>query len=239
MSVRLNIVMSQSTGNAPQASEVEGELVARLIGAPGFDLTLVGALERWQTSSTDQLALEGLSGDFALLTWQPLETAFQELADHGIVCQRAPHTLDAQCAPPSGGRRVYGVELERWSPDQIFAGLQRLLQARRTPTVSIGIGGLQGPTPIQPNSTQANSTQSQPRAVSPAASPHSGSTPSATVRDQPGPLTDLVNSESSPRSPARPSKRRDDRGELGERRQSPASEDALNSLVDDLNALDI
>ncbi|WP_164102661.1 hypothetical protein [Candidatus Laterigemmans baculatus] len=140
MSIRLNVVVSQSAGGTPQRRELESDLVARLIGAPGMDLSLIGPLESLAENSTDRLLLERLGGDLALLSWETPAVAAERLAACHIPGRRAPHPLDAEAAAigsASGERRIFHHPLADHSAATLQAALERLLASRRVVTFQL------------------------------------------------------------------------------------------------------
>ena len=153
MSVRLNVVLSQSAAGSPRQREFESEVVARLISAAGIDLSLIGPLESLDASATDRLMLDGLRSDLALLSWFAPEDAASGLTRAGIEGRRAPHRLDpargdggtrpslANAAP----RRIYYFDLRRHaSTDALQSALEELLASRRVVTFQLGAGGSTG-----------------------------------------------------------------------------------------------
>lgn len=198
MSIRLSIVLSQSAGGTAMQQDMEGDLVARLIGMPGMDLCLVGPLERSTQDSTDRLVLEGLQGDFALLTWHAAEAVSELMRQAGQVGERVPHALDPHAvdslaakgeeksrAEAVAKRRFYLVELHGKTSAQVVAGLQQILASRRTKTVAIGT--LPTPLPIaklaQPTAATLPDRVPIPRPAEPAVP-----TKSAVVPDSSTPL---------------------------------------------------
>lgn len=148
MSIRLNVVLSQSAGGPPQRGDLESEVVARLIGAPGIDLSLIGPLESLAENSTDRLMLERLSGDLALLSWESPAAAAERLAASQIPGRRAPHPLDpdataangqSAAAPGSEGsqRRIYHHPLDGHSAAALQSAIERLLASRRVVTFQL------------------------------------------------------------------------------------------------------
>ena len=144
MSVRLNVVLSQSAGGSPAQRELEADVVARLLGAAGIDLSLIGSLERLGDSSTDRLMLEQLSGDVALLTWDHPAEAAERLAAAGVAGRRTPHRLDPAAAagtkpdhPQTADRRIYCHHLHGQSAPVLQESLEQLLAERRVVTFQL------------------------------------------------------------------------------------------------------
>jgi hypothetical protein len=220
VSVRLCVVLCQSSGGGSTRQDLEGALVAHLIGAPGIDLHLVCDLNQLASShemaslATDRLVLEGIQGDFALLAWDTPEKIQTQLAGLGIRGHRAPHSLDNQ-APLAENlqlidRKIYCVPLSGQTCASITAGLQQLLTARRTKTVSLAI-------PARADTTSAGTSRASMPAHAPplplTANPQPISAPPTQTARQLAPPLSLP-STSTPR-------------------------DEWDDLVDDLNASDI
>ncbi len=233
MSIRLSIVLSQSTGGTAIQQDMEGDLVARLIGLPGLDLCLVGPLERSTQETTDRLVLEGLQGDFALLTWHAAEAAIELLRQAGQVGERVPHALDPFAPNDSvskgeeqsggkeaAGRRFYLVELRGKTSEQVVDGLQQILAARRTKTVAIGISAPALPIAKSPPQAAVSVSGKVPASSSGAPElPHKPQVLPAST--QPIDMTNLLPAASNSRS------------------DSGTIRDEWDDLVDDLNDSDI
>lgn len=123
MSVRLSVVLCQASGASKSQADstgqtnprspnprsqgdllsrqnVEGDLVARLIGCPGLDMSLIGSLENIDPAGTDRLLLDGLSGSVAILSWNHPEAALRYCEKIGVTGLRTPHTLDRGTLAP-------------------------------------------------------------------------------------------------------------------------------------------
>lgn len=153
MSVRLNVVLSQSAGGPPRLRDFESDVVARLIAAAGIDLSLIGPLESLDSSATDRLMLDGLRGDLALLSWFAPEEAADHLTRAGIDGRRAPHRLDSPSgddghshpAATAPSRRIYYFDLRQHaSAAALQSVLEELLEARRVVTFQLDASGPSG-----------------------------------------------------------------------------------------------
>lgn len=147
MSVRLNVVLSQSAGGPPRLRDFESDVVARLIAAAGIDLSLIGPLQSLGSSATDRLMLDGLRSDLALLSWFTPKEAAEHLARAGMHGRRAPHRLDSpadvdrrpEAASTAPSRRIYYFDLRRHaSAGALHSALEELLAARRVVTFQLG-----------------------------------------------------------------------------------------------------
>lgn len=139
MAARLNVLLVQSPRMTPLQSNINAALAVQLMGVPGLDLAILGAVAP-EMANTDRLLLESLSGDLAIVDWRGPEETLLALERLGIAGSRAPHRLDPGSGqPPQGARRLYLVDLRRGdSPAQVLAGLQAILASRRVVTVSLG-----------------------------------------------------------------------------------------------------
>lgn len=141
MAVRLTVVISQVSQGTSKQQALEASLIAELIGRAGIDVSLIGPLSQVEHSATDRLVLEGISGDFAVVTWLSADQAMEQLATLHISGRRTPHRADPQVdnGPASDvGRRIYCFDLNRFSTsDALAESLCQLLDERRVVTVSL------------------------------------------------------------------------------------------------------
>ncbi len=244
MSARLSIVLSQAGSQIANGRDLEGELVAHLIGSAGMDLSLIGPLEQLGQAATDQLVIDGLSGDFALLAWDEPAVSLAHLAAASVPGYRAPHQLDPepaaqQSATPAGQtintgganqpapRRIYCVNLRNHSIASVRAGLEKILLARRTPTISLG--SLAAGSSDSSRRPDEQATDSPARAESPA------TVRTEAARNHPSGKQSPATSEPPKEHPAPPRRH----PAAGTADVEAESSDPLDALVDDLNAFDI
>ena len=229
MAVRLTVVISQVQGGNRQQQEREANLIAALIGCPGIDVSLIGGLAEVAQPATDRLVLEGLSGDFALVAWQPPADVIDALGGLEVAGYRAPHAGDPGVAKQPG-RRIYCFDPGSYADaETLVAALGDLLRTRQVKTVALGPPG----SPLSraasdgvPAAARADAAdQPAGRSSSEAAEQAAGGGPPA-GRDTAPPV---AASARSAREPA------DGDGE----REQRAREARLDALVDDLNSLDL
>lgn len=238
MSVRLNVVLSQSAAGSPRQRDFESEVVARLIAAAGIDLSLIGPIESIEVSATDRLMLDGLRSDLALLSWFAPEDAANGLTRAGIDGRRAPHRLDSSpgdgekspSAATAAPRRIYYFDLRQsTSAGALQSALEELLAARRVVTFPLLAGGSTGRggpgddgasgAPVRAESSANLPVAPRDRdAGSPPSKPPSGDARSAATSSA------AVDHGSVPRARAVPRK---------------AEPDRWDALVDELNDTDI
>ncbi len=134
--------MIQSNPPTAAAQRMAEEVVGRLIGAEGIDLTLIGPLSSLAETSTDRLTLESLSGDVAAMDWQDPAAIVDGLAAVGFHAQRAPHPHDDDApAPSSANRRVFAFDMNRFrGPVELVDALRQLNARRQVRTFAIGAG---------------------------------------------------------------------------------------------------
>ena len=142
MAVRLNVVMVQNGSAGGAAQKLTEAVVGELIGMPGIDLTLIDRLDQIDPNSTDQLTLDSISGDVAVLAWQPVVASLRALTAIGFKGTRARHAHDAQApsgaSVPDGSRRIYGYDLSEFDSQQpVCAGLKELLASRQIRTYGL------------------------------------------------------------------------------------------------------
>ena len=209
MPIRLNVVLSQPAAGQRREQEIADELVGQLLGRPSMDLALIGPLE--SVAPTDQLMLDGLSGDFAILAWSDAETALGCLRQLGIDGRRAPHRDDPQ-VPSASGRRIYCFDGRVYgSAAAVIDSLAALLKDRQVVTF-----GLSGPGAARP------SVAAEPSSIGSVTTP-----PSQAASPADGQLPQQGEAVAQPPRMRRPTE--DDAG----------CHAALDALVEDLNAMDL
>lgn len=207
MSVRLNVLIVQSSHGTDLQAGIAAELVVRLIGMPGIDVALVTSLDPTQMSQTDRLLVESFTQDVAVIDWRDRDDTMEKLRELGLAGRRSPHRLDPEVSPPTAGtRRFYLVDLRRGdSPDAVVEMLAELLRGRRVVTIPLGLA----------------------KPAPPAGKPIDG------AGDVPGePRTDAL----SPAPLNKPPAGSASQDEAVSQARSPKSTDSdLDALVDDLN----
>jgi NAD-dependent dihydropyrimidine dehydrogenase PreA subunit len=84
MARQMAVVLSQGQSNNPVKRRLEETIVAELMMAGGFDVTVISHLYDLSPDSTALLALQGLSGDLILLSWLYPRAAHWTLDRHDI-----------------------------------------------------------------------------------------------------------------------------------------------------------
>ena len=92
MAGRLTVVVSQGQSANPLKRKLEEDLVGRLLGEPGIELTVVPHLYDLAPNGTGMLCLQGIAGDLLVLSWLYPRAAHWTLDRHGI-CGRVGRTL--------------------------------------------------------------------------------------------------------------------------------------------------
>lgn len=162
-------------------------LVGELIGRPGIDLSLVAPFASLAESSTDRLQLESIGGDVAVLDWQPAEQTIDALRELGLSGWRTPHPNDPEVpAPPPGQRRIYAIDLTRFSnTGEAIAALDGLRAHRQVQTFSLGSMGL----PIAGKSDKQPPASPPAVTITPTPSPTRVDHPTNPAESQPVPET--------------------------------------------------
>lgn len=217
MSVRLNVLLVQSSRMSGLQSGINADLVFQLMGVPGIDLSIVNSLSAAEIAETDRLLLSSFENDLAVLDWRDADDSLAALAKLGVTGTRAPHRLDSKVpAAASGIRRIYVVDLRSGdSPGAVVDAMKDLLAQRRVVAVPLSIGGASKPKPKSP--------ENQPITQPPAVATESASSQAA-VATGVSPVT-IVPSTLPPKPNA------------GTQRGEPSDRD-LDALVDGLNAGD-
>ncbi len=225
MSVRLNVLLVQSSAMSGLQSEINAELVVQMMGVPGLDLSIVTSLKRNEASDTDQLLLASFQNDLAILDWRDPSELVQSLAEIGVTGTRAAHRLDpSPAAAPARGRRLYFVDLRRGDPPRLIVEAMRaLLNDRQVVAVPLML-----PTGMKSNSSAGSvaSGNGSPREQAQRATPRSAdSQPAATAH-----ATHSASPDAPPpiEQPQRP---------VGGPAKRPLESD-LDALVDGVNDVD-
>ncbi len=177
MAKRITVVLSQGQSNNPVKRGLEETLVAELIMTDGVEVLVIPHLYDVHPDTSAMVALQGLSGDFVLLSWLYPRAAHWTLDRHkirGHIGQTAlksawderkkkwekqtkeyrpdegtPRVLDDRPLPD---RTIYHMDLRMDDNAQVFINeIKRLAAEQQTQVVSLG-GGLNGaqlPTPPQ------------------------------------------------------------------------------------------
>ena len=141
MAIRLSVVMVHAPLGGAQAQQLAESVVGHLIGLNGIDLTLVGPLAGLRDDSTDQLTLESLSGDVAVLDWASPAEIIDALTSLGFAGARCPHADDPDAEIPAANlRRIYALDLRDFADsNDVVAALQKLHQNRGVKTFSLDL----------------------------------------------------------------------------------------------------
>jgi len=161
MSVRLNVLLVQSSRMSGLQSGINTELVFQLMGVAGIDLSIVNSLLPDEIADTDRLLLTSLQNDLAVLDWREPDDTLASLQSVGLSGVRAPHALDPSAPPVAPGkRRLYIVDLRRGDrPATVAESMKDLLGQRRVVAVPLGFGSIAKP---QPPSTSQPTTPTVP-----------------------------------------------------------------------------
>lgn len=168
MSVRLNVLLVQSSGMSDLQSATNAQLAVEMMGVPGIDVAIVASLKADEAPQTDRLLLSSLQNDLVVIDWRDPDEMQDALAELGIHGARAPHRLDPSASRIAGGRRrLYLVDLRRGdSPRAVVEAMQALLSERRVVAVPLMMPGAKPA--VAPN-TVASATAAS--AIDPASQP--------------------------------------------------------------------
>lgn len=178
MAVRLTVIMIENAPPTAKAGRLAEDIVGHLIGRPGIDVTLIRSLSDLQAGSTDQLTLDSITADAAVLDWQSPESIVRLLNEVGFAGVRAAHRFDSQApAESTGGRRIYGFDLTQFSEaSELTKALDILKSERQVRTFSIAAlappsSKSTAPNPLSPpsQSPTSSATVAQNQSVKPVA----------------------------------------------------------------------
>lgn len=181
MSVRLNVLLVQSSRMSGLQSGINADLVFQLMGVAGIDLSIVNSLNPAEIAETDRLLLSSFQNDLAVLDWRDANDSLAALAILGVSGVRAPHQLDPTTpAVQTGKRRIYLVDLRSGdSSAAVVSAMKQLLDQRRVVAVPLVIGGMAKPTmPGMPKTPSATNMVSAPSVIAqPSPTPQQAKTP--------------------------------------------------------------
>jgi hypothetical protein len=84
MLARIPVVLSQAPAAGTDARQLEEALIAELMFEPGVDVSVVPHLAQLREGTTGLLCLQGIKGDFVVLTWLEPEAARRLLLQRGV-----------------------------------------------------------------------------------------------------------------------------------------------------------
>ena len=214
MAKRMTVVLSQGQSNNPAKRKLEETLVAELIMTDGVEVLVVPHLYDLQPDGTALVALQGMSGDFILLSWLYARAAHWTLDRHDIRGRIGETALKSawderkkkwekqtkEYRPDEGTHRVlddrplpdrtiYHMDLRMDDGAQIYINeIKRLAAAQQVQVVNLG-GGLNGSQLASPQTASPQTASPQtasPQTASPqTASPTTPAVPSTpTVIEQ-------------------------------------------------------
>jgi|GEM_PF-1392739 len=224
MSIRLNVVVVQSSRMTSLQVGIVAEIVIQLLGRPGIDLAMVEALEPEVNQSTDGLMLTGLENDLAVIDWRSAEQSADSLSRLGVNVSRTAHALDLEAGSAGpGSRKLYAIDLRNgYKASEVVDAVLKLLAARQVVTVSLGI-------------PRSKSTEHDAPALAPAVMKPSIITP---ISVSPSPLKSMsTETKSSPVGADSPKMSSANRM-ASEISRADDDDAALNALVDSLNDSD-
>ncbi len=232
MARRISVVLSQAPAAGADSRQLDEALIAELMFEQGIDASVVPHLARLTEGTTGLLCLEGIKGDFVLLTWMEPDTARTMLAQRGIR-GRVGRTLDGgsgeevlpeHVAASPFDRKIYILQLQAGSSTTHY--LREIRRIRDE--AQLRTFGLE-PLGSSPASEPAPNLLAEQPGDSPAAST------AATRRGDRQP-------ERSPSSEDRADQRPADGGSRAAEKEAAApapTVDELDQLLDQLDALDL
>ncbi len=176
MASRITVVISQGQSPNPRKRAIEEEIVGRLLGSKGIDVTVIPHLYDLREDSSGMLCLSGMTGDLIVCSWLFPRAARWTLDRHGIRGQEGTTLIrplgadDDEEDEQSGNdadedgklrvldqrqlpeRRIYCLDLRSHdSADPYVEEIRRIANEASQPTVQLmdWIGG--SPDPAQLN----------------------------------------------------------------------------------------
>jgi hypothetical protein len=143
MAVRLPVVLCQYERRHGTQAEHEEQWITTLLFEDRLDATLVSDLAQIQKDSTDHLCLEGLRGDFVLVSWHSKESVAEQLTRLGffsleIVPIDGAEKLVLSNDNTPTSKRVYFLSFDLGrSVDAGLTRIKELLASRSTPVFQL------------------------------------------------------------------------------------------------------
>lgn len=143
MAVRLPVVLCQHALRNGQQAEHEEQWITMLLFEDRLDATLVSDLAQIELDSTDHLCLEGLRGDFVLVSWQSKEKVAEQLSRLGfdsleLVPLDGTEILVLANSNSLASKKVYFLSFELGrTVDAGLSRLKELLASRSTPVFQL------------------------------------------------------------------------------------------------------
>lgn len=143
MAVRLPVVLCQHALRNGQQAEHEEQWITMLLFEDRLDATLVSDLAQIESDSTDHLCLEGLRGDFVLVSWQSKEKVAEQLTRLGfdsleLVPLDGSEILVLAHSNSLASKKVYFLSFELGrTVDAGLSRLKELLASRSTPVFQL------------------------------------------------------------------------------------------------------
>jgi hypothetical protein len=234
MPARIPLVISQPAMKHAAADDCVENAVAAAMLVAGVDANLIGDIESIAVGSTDHLCLQGLTRDIVLCAFLSAERAQQALNRLSIAGRWVDFAADAAAlrtsqSPAIAERRIFFYPLTPGqSVNDLLDRCQQLVAAQKQPLVHIQLGSLrQAPaldavTPATAASKVRISRPAPPAAIPEAASPEVM-------------LPKMMNQPQSAAQAAQPLRSVPEEEDDLTRPQW----DAIDRLVDDLDALDL
>lgn len=144
MAIRLPVVLCQNAKRSATYSECEEGWITSLLFEERLDATLISDLASIEPDSTDFLCLDGLKGDFVLVTWMTGEAVLPELLRLGFASfELVPVDGSPKLVSPNSGAIVKKIYLMSFAPgvavSQSVGQLKQLLQAKATPVFQLQV----------------------------------------------------------------------------------------------------
>jgi hypothetical protein len=142
MPIRLPVVLSQHSAKRGKHAECEETWITSLLFEERLDATLVGDLNSIELDSTDHLCLEGLKGDFVLVTWAHRDAVLEQLTRlrlHNIVIVPLDGSSKVASHPDeSRPKKIYLADYQIGVEAKVaIAALKNLLESLETPVFSL------------------------------------------------------------------------------------------------------
>lgn len=165
MAVRLPVVLCQHERRSGGFTDLEEQWITSLLFSERLDATLIASLSQIEKDSTDHLCLEGLKGDFVLISWDSKKLAMDNMLRLGmdsveLIPLDGSGRLQGPTPASSNLKKVYFLQFDlQQSAEKGISQVKILLDSLSTPVFQ-----LNGSLPLRKMSEPPHTAMAEPLA---------------------------------------------------------------------------
>jgi len=143
VAVRLPVVLCQHERRSGGFTDLEEQWITSLLFSERLDATLIASLSQIEKDSTDHLCLEGLKGDFVLISWDSKKLAMDNMLRLGmdsleLIPLDGSGRLQGQAPSSSNLKKVYFLQFDlQQSAAKGISQVKSLLDSLSTPVFQL------------------------------------------------------------------------------------------------------